>query len=137
MRYEASATIDAPAAAVWAVLTDGQTYPEWEENVTRVEGRIGPGEQITVHTRLSDRAFPVVVGDWEEGRRMTWTGGMPLGLFRGVRTFELHPEGEQTRFEVHEQFSGPLLFLMRRMMPDLQPSFDAFAAGLKQRAEAG
>ena len=37
---------------------------------------------------------------------------------------------------MREEYSGPLLPLIWRSMPDLQPSFDQFAAGLKARAEA-
>jgi hypothetical protein len=34
-------------------------------------------------------------------------------------------------------YSGPLLGLIWRSMPDLGPSFDRFAQGLKRRVEAG
>jgi hypothetical protein len=68
---------------------------------------------------------------------MTWTGGMPLGLFKGVRTFTLTPEGSgSTTFTMREEYSGPLLPLIWRSMPDLGPSFEQFANGLKQRAES-
>jgi hypothetical protein len=61
---------------------------------------------------------------------------MPLGLFRGVRTFTLTPvPGGATAFAMREVFSGPLLGLIKRSMPDLQPSFDEFARSLKLRAE--
>lgn len=62
---------------------------------------------------------------------------MPLGLFKGVRTFTLSPQGGgTTRFAMREEFSGPLLPLIARSMPDLGPSFEQFVAGLKQRAES-
>jgi hypothetical protein len=62
-------------------------------------------------------------------QRMTWTGGMPLGLFRGVRTFRLAPEGDgTTRFTMREEYSGPLLALVWRSMPDLGPSFSSSPA---------
>lgn len=70
-------------------------------------------------------------------RRLVLTGGMPLGLFRGVRTYTLTPDGERTRFTMREEYTGPLLPLIWRSMPDLQPSFDRFAAGLARRVEAG
>lgn len=38
---------------------------------------------------------------------------------------------------MREEYSGPLLALIWRSMPDLQPSFDAFAAGLKRHVESG
>ena len=61
---------------------------------------------------------------------------MPLGLFKGVRTFTLTPRGDDgTDFKLREEYSGPMLGLIWKSMPDLGPSFDKFARGLKQRAE--
>jgi hypothetical protein len=78
------------------------------------------------------------VTEFRPGRRMVWSGGMPLGLFRGVRTFTLAPQdGGATRFTVREEYTGPLLPLVWRSIPDLGPSFEQFATGLKQRAEGG
>jgi len=62
---------------------------------------------------------------------------MPLGLFKGVRTMTLTAQGDgHTAFEMQEVFSGPMLGVMSRSMPDLGPSFEQFAAGLKARAES-
>ena len=135
--YEATATIDAGQDAVWAVLTDAPAYSDWDSGVERVEGTIAPGEKIKVVSEANPgRAFPVKVTEFEPGRAMTWSGGMPLGLFRGVRTFTLAPElGGATRFAVREEYSGPLLGPIWRSMPDLGPSFEQFARGLKARAE--
>jgi hypothetical protein len=67
---------------------------------------------------------------------MRWSGGMPLGLFKGERTFTLRPrEDGETEFVLREEYSGPMLGLIWRSMPDLGPSFQKFAQGLKQRAE--
>jgi hypothetical protein len=68
---------------------------------------------------------------------MAWTGGMPLGLMKGVRTFSLTPENGVTRFTLREEFTGPMLPLIWRSMPDMQASFDKFVTGLKARAERG
>jgi hypothetical protein len=68
---------------------------------------------------------------------MEWSGGMPLGLFKGVRTFTLSAEDGGTRFTMREEYTGPLLPLIWRSMPDLGPSFEQFARGLKAKAEAG
>jgi hypothetical protein len=38
---------------------------------------------------------------------------------------------------MREEFTGPLLPLIGRSIPDLQPSFDKFANGLKKRVETG
>src|SRR2546421_4740013 len=80
----------------------------------------------------------------EEGKRervrseLVWSGGMPLGLFKGVRTYTLAPEGNgTTKFRMREEYTGPLLPVIWRSIPDLGLSFTQVANGLKQRAEAG
>jgi hypothetical protein len=137
--YEASASIAAPPDAIWAILTDGTSYTAWDSGVDKVDGRIAPGQTIKVYSQAAPgRAFPVKVTDFTPGRGMRWSGGMPLGLFKGERTFTLTPEGNgSTRLHVREEYTGPLLGLMWRSMPDLQPSFNKFVTGLKQRAESG
>ena len=136
MEYSAAATINASPAAVWALLTNAADYPEWNPTVVRVEGDIALGQKIKVVATVSpERAFPVKVAELVPNQRMVWQGGMPLGLFKGVRTFTLTPSGEGTQFSMREVFSGPLLGMFKGSMPNLQPSFDEFARSLKLRAE--
>lgn len=136
--YEASSTIKATPDAIWSILTDAPSYASWDSGVVRVEGRIAPGETIRVVSEANPgRTFPVKVTGWRPGEAMQWSGGMPLGLFRGVRTFSLAPTAEGlTEFTMREEYSGPLLGMIWRTIPDLGPSFAKFAEGLKQRAEA-
>jgi hypothetical protein len=134
--YESSARINAAPEAIWAVLTDGPGYADWDSGLVRLEGEVAPGEKIRMVPEINPkRAFPAKVTEFEPGRSMTWRGGMPLGLFKGERRFTLTPEGDATHFEMREEFSGPLLSLIWRSMPDMGPSFEQFASGLKQRAE--
>ena len=134
--YESTALIEARPDAIWAVLTDAPGYAEWDSGVVRVEGTIAPQEKIKVVSEANPkRAFGVQVTEFAPGERMTWSGGMPLGLFKGVRTFRLAPENGATRFTMREEYTGPMLPLIWRSMPDLQPSFEQFARGLKSRAE--
>ena len=136
--YEASTTIDARPEAIWAILTDAPAYSHWDSGLISLEGTVGLGEKLKVTSEVNPkRAYPVKVTELEPGRRMAWKGGIPLGLMTGVRTFALAPEGGATRFTLREEFTGPMLPLVWRSMPDMQPSFDKFVGGLKQRAEAG
>ena len=135
--FEAGSEIQASPEAIWALLTDAAGLSTWDSGIERVDGSITPGETIRVVSRVNPgRVFPVRVSEFLPGRSMTWSGGMPLGLFRGVRTFTLTPDGSgTTRFHMREQYSGPLVPLMARSIPDLGPSFEQFARGLKARAE--
>ena len=134
--YEAERTIQAPAAKVWQVLTDSSSYTSWDSGIVKVEGAAEPGGTLKIFASISPgRAFPVKVA-MDEGKRMTWTGGMPIpGLFKGVRTFTLSEGSGVTQFKMREEFSGLMLPLIWRSMPDLQPTFDQFADGLKAQAE--
>jgi hypothetical protein len=135
--YTATTTIAASPETIWTILTNAAGYPEWDPGVDRIEGRIAPGEKVTAYTKLSPgRAFPATVTEFAPGRKMTWTGGLPLGLFKGERTFTLAPQGNgSTEFTLREEFSGPLLGIFGRSIPDMTATFEQFAAGLKRRAE--
>jgi hypothetical protein len=137
--YEASALIDAPADRIWQVLTAVSDYSNWDSGVQRVEGDLALGAKLKVFSEVSPgRPFRLTVSELVPGSRMVWSGGMPLNLFRGVRTYALSPaDGTATRFTMREEFTGPLLPLIWPSIPDLGPSFQKFASGLKQRAEDG
>src|SRR2546427_6683670 len=108
--YEASSVIQADPERIWAILTDAPSYPTWDSGVVRIEGSIAPGEEIKVLSQANPkRAFPVKVTEFQPGKRMVWSGGMPLGLFKGVRTYTLTPQGSgATTFTMREEYTGPL-----------------------------
>ena len=136
--FSATTTIAAAPERIWEILTNAAAYPEWDPNMERLEGTIALGQKVTAHTKISDRAFPVTVSTFEPGRKMVWSSGMPLGLFKGERTFSLAPQGDGTvEVTVREQFTGLLMPLIGRTIPDLSHTFTEFVAGLKQRAEQG
>ena len=135
--YEASSTISAKPEAIWAILTDGTGYTSWDSGVERVDGTIASGETIKVYVKVNPgRAFPIKVTEFVPGQRMVWSGGMPLGLFKGVRTYTLSPQGNgTTKFNMREEYTGLMLPLIWGSIPDLGPSFEQFATGLKAQAE--
>jgi hypothetical protein len=136
--FETEIDIDAAPTIIWGLLTDAPGYTSWNTTVERVEGRIEPGETIKVYVKINPgKAFPVEVTEFVAPERMVWSGGMPLGLFTGQRTYSLTPADGSTHFAMREIYSGLLAPLITRSIPDLQPAFDEFAASLKQRAESG
>jgi len=61
---------------------------------------------------------------------------MPLGLFKGERTYKLEPRGNGiTEFSMQEIYSGLLAGMMFRQIPDLTDAFQQFGESLKQEAE--
>ncbi len=136
MHFTATTTINAKPETIWSIITDATSYPEWEPNVIRIDGNIAPNESVTAHVKSSDRAFPVKVTVFTPNQKMVWTGGMPFGLFKGERTFTLTSQGDAVEFTLREEFSGPMLFMMKGSIPDQTEIFQNFVAGLKQRAES-
>jgi hypothetical protein len=121
---------------VWPTLTDVATWPDWDSGVTKVDGELALGQKLSISVAANPgRAFPVKVIELSAPERIVFSGGMPLGLFRGTRTYTLRPEGTGTRFTMREEYTGPLAGLIVRSIPDLGPSFQQFAQGLKRRAE--
>lgn len=136
--YEVTQTIDATPDQVWAVLSDGPGFVNWESGIVKFEGNIALGNKVKLFSEVSpERAFPLKVDTMDQPNKLVFKGGMPLGLFKGVRTYTLSSEGGGTKFHMREEFSGPLLGMIWKSMPDLQPSFEKFANGLKANVENG
>lgn len=138
---ETSSTVDIDASpdTVWKLIGDPENFPTFDPTCVRV---LGPapreGGRLKVYSTLSpDRPFKVRVTTFSPPRRMAWSGGMPFGLLRGVRSFALDPlGGNRTRFTLTETVSGPMLALIQRSLPDMQGAFDGFCRGLRELAEA-
>jgi hypothetical protein len=71
----------------------------------------------------------------KEPGQMVFRGGMPFGLFTGERTHTLQRQGTATSFTMREEYTGPIAGMIFKSIPDLGPSFQQFAEGLKQQAE--
>jgi hypothetical protein len=136
MRYSVERSIGASPEQVWSLLTEASTYPDWNTSVVSLEGSIEAGSRIKLVSIASPgRAFSLRVVAMERPGRMVWADGMPLGLFKGERTFLLEPVGEGTRFSMVEEYSGLLAGMIFKSIPDLTDSFNQFADSLKARAE--
>lgn len=136
--FTASTNIKATPETIWAIITDAPHYPDWDPGVIRIDGDIAAGEKITAHAKISpNRAFPVKVVEFVPNQKMVWSSGMPLGLFKGERTFNLNPKGDGTiDFVLREEFTGLLAPMITKSIPDLTETFENFVAGLKAHAEA-
>ena len=136
--FEVTSTIAAGPDAIWPVLTDSAGWSQWDSGVDVVDGTIEPGAKIKLKFHAAPgQTFPVKVTQFDPPRRLCFTGGMPLGLFKGVRTYSLTPQADgTTTFHMREEFTGPLLGLIWKSIPDLNPSFRQFAEGLKRRVES-
>jgi uncharacterized protein YndB with AHSA1/START domain len=135
--FDVETVIAAETSEVWRALSDINAWPSWDSGVLRVEGKAVEGNKIKLVSEADPkRAFTLKVARVTPETGIVLTGGMPLGLFKGVRTYSLSPQQGGTRFRMREEYSGPFAPMIVKSIPDLQPTFDKFAAGLKARAEA-
>ena len=136
--YVATSTIAASQERVWAVLTDGAAYEQWNPEIIGVRGQIASGARFMAQVRLGDGAIRSVaqrVVEFLPPHRMTWRGGLPFGLFVGQRTFTVTADANGVQFRMHLRMSGPLSSMILKSVGDRQPEIDRFAAALKQRCE--
>ncbi len=135
--YHVSRRIDATPDRIWALLTDASSYRDWNRAVVSIEGTIALGNTISLMSIVNPkRVFTLKITDVARPSRLVWSDGMPLGLFRGERTYRLDERDGATEFSMTEQFSGLLAGLITRAIPDLTDSFNLFADSLKSAAEA-
>jgi uncharacterized protein YndB with AHSA1/START domain len=138
MRYSVTREIDAKPQVIWELLTRASGYPEWNPAVLGIEGEIAEGEKMRLTSIVDpDRQFKLTVSDVEAPRHMVSSDGMPLGLFRGTRSFDVVPRGDGTSdFRMEEVYTGLMAPLIPKSIPDMTESFDKVADGLKSAVES-
>lgn len=134
--YETQIEIFAPTDHVWRELTQEMPKSPVPYGILRLEGKIARGAKIKLWSEVSPkRAFALIVDTFDAPNKMVWRGGMPFGLFTGVRTFTLTSHASGCSFQMQEVFSGPMSGMITKSMPDLTSSFNKFAQTLKSKAE--
>lgn len=135
-------TIDAPPHVVWDVLTDLDSYADWNPFMVRSEGRIEVGQRLVNRMQPpGGRAmtFKPTVTEVRPGKAFEWLGrtGIP-GLFDGRHRFELEATESGGTTLVHgEEFTGILVPLLRSGLDtSTKAGFEAMNEALKARAEA-
>ena len=134
--YHVERRIEASPQRVWALLTDASTYRDWNRAVISIDGPIAKGSTVSlVSIANPKRTFKLHVTEMAAPSRMVWSDGMPLGLFKGERTYLVQPREGVTHFEMTEEYTGLLAPVFTKAIPDLTESFNLFADGLKAAAE--
>lgn len=132
--------IDASSEQVWQVLTDYESYPDWNPFIISIEGEKEVGGRLK-NTMLNDgktSVFKPVIQKWEENQHFEWLGSLPLRLFTGRHYFILEPiNANQTKL-IHGEYFGGLLrgLIMKQIGEATLQSFLAMNRALKQRVES-
>ena len=136
LAYQVAVEIDAPPEKVMAVLTRAADYPRWNSTVTKLEGELTRGKTVKLVSVLAPkRTFKLTVSELTAAT-MVWEDGMPFGLFRGVRSFRASGTSKGTTvFAMSEIFSGAMLGMIAKSLPDQRATFETFARDLKKEVE--
>jgi hypothetical protein len=134
--------IDASPAQVWKVLTDRQTYPEWNPFIISSTGDLKVGDKITNvlrDTKGGETKFTPTLLAVVPDQELRWIGKVPPGaLFDGEHSFRLTAlPGGRTRLVQEEKFTGAAIPFTRSMLNNtIKPQFDAMNRALAARATA-
>lgn len=133
--------IEAPPETVWEVITDLDSYEDWNPHITSASanGELEEGSSVDVVLQpsgMSSMDATVEVTSLEPERRLTWEGKLFVSLiFKGVHTFELEPlDGDRTRFVNREKLSGLVVPFVTD--EDTEDDYEEMNEALAVRAEA-
>jgi hypothetical protein len=108
---ETEIEIDAPPSVVWEVITDLESYADWNPFIPKATGEVRVGERLLIRVEPPGSfggTFRPRVKGVEPERRLVWLGRLGLPhLFDGRHALVLEPlDGERTRFLQRETFGG-------------------------------
>ena len=140
-RIETAIDIVAPTLAVWRVLTDFASYPDWNPFIRRIEGEPRVGTRLTVTVQPPGErpmSFRPTVLAVEPDRELRWLDRVLIpGVFDGEHRFTLEQTAQGCRFGHSETFGGLLVPLFGGMLDNTERGFSAMNEALKSRVERG
>ncbi|MBL0218586.1 MAG: SRPBCC domain-containing protein [Myxococcales bacterium] len=135
-----SEEIEAPAEAVWAVLTELEQFGSWNPFIRDAHGSTEVGGTVHVRVRPSlgiPLAFHAEVTVSRPDRELRWRGQvLSRWLAAGDHTFEIEPINRgRVRFVQRERFSGLLPWLASKLVArEALRGFEAMNLALAARA---
>lgn len=119
----AESRIEAPAAKLWAQLTDWDAYGQW--SMTHTNFPKGGPETLAVGSTFAENmkmmGFPAevlwTVSELEDQRVFAITGKGPMGVAVLTR-YTLTPEGGATTVRIDGEFTGAAVSLMAGKLKD-------------------
>jgi hypothetical protein len=130
--------IPAPPSAVFDVMKDLASWPSWNPNVARIDGRGAVGERLALHlTRPGKKPIRVsaTITRFDPRWGIEWRGGFPgvPALLDIHHYFKIEPDGDGTRFIHGERFEGLLMTILWPLVePRVRPNYAKANEGLRR-----
>jgi hypothetical protein len=133
-----SIAIDAPPGKVWGVLSDLDSYKDWNPFFIEAQGKLEKGQNLSLRMKPvggSPQKFSPKVLAVVEEREITWQGTLGLpGLFDGTHHLILEPLNDrQVQFTQTEDFAG--IFLPFVDFKSYRKGWEKMDEALKERCE--
>jgi hypothetical protein len=133
--------IDATPEVVWNVLTDLDSYPEWNPFITSSVGKPEVGEKLVNRMEppggmaITLKPHVTVV---ENGKSFEWFGKVGFaGVFDGRHRFDLEASPSGTKLIQSESLDGMLVRVLKKTVDtNTKAGFEAMNVALKARAES-
>ncbi|MEA1902363.1 MAG: SRPBCC domain-containing protein [Actinomycetota bacterium] len=141
-RLSTEVEIAATPEKVWEVLTDLDSYEEWNAHIVSASGNVAKGDRLDLEMTTpkgKKMRFTPFVTEAIPNRSFEWLGKLGLkGVFDGRHRFDLEPTAKGIRLIHGEEFTGVLSPMIFRMIGDqTRADFETMNAGLKERVESG
>jgi carbon monoxide dehydrogenase subunit G len=136
-----SIVVDAPPAAVMAVIADFESYPVWAKGVTSAtvlsDGDEGRAHEVAfVLDAAPIRDEYTLRYDWDDDSRVSWTlvKAKMLKAMEGAYILEPVDGGTEVTYQLAVDLSIPMIGLIKRKGEKV--IIDTALKGLKQRVES-
>jgi hypothetical protein len=139
--FEVTTNINASASQVWKILSDLETWQDWNRLNPGGSGTPVVGQTLMLNTlaapdKISTAKAKMI--EYEAERTFRWTGGLPIpGLYRIEHWFLLEPQGESACLVTHgEKHQGLLVsMILKPFGADFERYYRDTNAALKVQAE--
>jgi hypothetical protein len=133
--------VQAPAEAIWSVISDIEGWSQWNPLYPRAVGALRIGGQLELDVAIPGqpmRTLKPVILDWVPNDQIHWRVTMLGGLVKTIRYIEIEILTETgcifSNGEVFGGYLGPSI--AKRMQGGIRQGFRAMGEAVKARAEA-
>lgn len=132
--------INAPARAVWSILTDFNRFPQWNPFMKRISGNLQEGSKLEIFINppnSSEMTIKPEILEYEPGKKLRWLGVLGVRkLFDGEHSWTTEKINEdKTLFIQKEIFTGLLVPLGSGLLKNTATGFEMMNQALKEETE--
>lgn len=136
--YHTKIEINASKEQVWNVLTDFESYSEWNPLVSHITGNLSEGGTIQTTIVPLQNTFTATLLSFKENKEIVWKGiKVASFLLAGEHYFKIKEQNKNlTTLEHGEYFTGLLsIFISKKLTDKMEQAFISHNLALKEKIE--